>query len=128
LSKVKGLGFGGLLLARDGGVRGTLEATVTYIGTSNGGIHLSIPCTVTGRYTFKTSNAGVVLELSSSSSVGYDVDLSTSNGVIDLGLPNLDYSWDTRTSKEPQTVGFSAKPVQVIIDASTSNAGMNVDD
>ncbi len=55
-------------------------------------------------------------------------DLSTSNGVIDLGLPNLDYSRDTRTSKEAQTVGFSSKPVQVIIDASTSNASMDVDD
>ena len=112
----------------NGGVRGTLEAPVTYIGTSNGGIHLSLPCTVTGRYTLKTSNAGVGLELSSSSSVGYDVDLSTSNGVIDLDLPNLDYSRDTRTSKEARTVGFSGKAVRITIDASTSNAGMNVGD
>jgi DUF4097 and DUF4098 domain-containing protein YvlB len=112
----------------NGGVRGTLEAPVTYIGTSNGGIHLTLPSTVTGRYILKTSNAGVGLELSSSSLVGYDVDLSTSNGVIDLDLPNLDYGRDTRTSKEARTVGFSAKPVQVIIDASTSNAGMTVGD
>jgi hypothetical protein len=112
----------------NGGVRGTLEAPVTYIGTSNGGIHLELPSTVTGRYTLKTSNAGVGLGLSSSSSVGYDIDLSTSNGVIDLGLSNLDYSRDTRTSKEAQTVGFSSKSVQIIIDASTSNAGMKVDD
>jgi hypothetical protein len=112
----------------NGGVRGTLEAPVTYIDTSNGGIHLSIPCTVTGRYILETSNAGVGLELSSSSSVGYDLDLSTSNGVLDLGLPNLDYSRDTRTSKEAHTVGFSGKAVQVTIDASTSNAGMTVKD
>jgi hypothetical protein len=112
----------------NGGVRGTLEAPVTYIGTSNGGIHLTLPCTVTGRYTLKTSNAGVGLEVSPSSSVGYDLDLSTSNGVIDLDLPNLDYSRDTRASKEARTVGFSAKSVQVTIDASTSNAGINVDD
>jgi hypothetical protein len=112
----------------NGGVRGTLEAPVAYIGTSNGGIHLSLPCTVTGRYTLKTSNAGVGLDLSSSSSVGYDVDLSTSNGVIGLDLPNLDYSRDTRTSKEARTVGFSGKAVQVTIDASTSNAGMAVGD
>jgi len=112
----------------NGGVRGTLEAPVTYIGTSNGGIHLTLPCTVTGSYTLRTSNAGIGLGLPSSSSVGYDVDLSTSNGVIDLDLPNLDYGRDTRTSKEARTVGFSGKAVQVTIDASTSNAGMKVDD
>jgi hypothetical protein len=112
----------------NGGVRGVLEAPVTYIDTSNGGIHLSIPCTVTGRYTLRTSNAGVGLELSSSSSVGYDLYLSTSNGVLNLDLLNLDYSRDTRTSKEARTVGFSGKAVQITIDASTSNAGMTVDD
>jgi DUF4097 and DUF4098 domain-containing protein YvlB len=112
----------------NGGVRGTLEAPVTYIGTSNGGIHLELPCTVTGSYTFRTSNAGIGLGLPSSSSVGYDVDLSTSNGVISLDLPNLDYGRDTRTSKEARTVGFSDKAVQVTIDASTSNAGMTVGD
>jgi hypothetical protein len=112
----------------NGGVRGTLEAPVTIIGTSNGAINLRLPSTVTGRYTLGTSNARIDLELSSSASVGYDLDLSTSNGNIDLGLPNLDYSRDTRTSKEARTVGFSAKPVQVIIDASTSNASVNVDD
>jgi len=112
----------------NGGVRGDLEAPVTYIGTSNGGIHLTIPCTVTGRYNLRTSNAGIGLDLSSSSTVGYDVDLSTSNGVIDLDLPNLDYNQNTRTRKEALTVGFSGKAVQVTIDASTSNAGMSVDD
>lgn len=112
----------------NGAVRGTLEAPVTYIGTSNGGINLELPSTVSGRYILKTSNAGVDLKLSSSSSVGYDLDLSTSNGGIDLDIPNLDYTRDTRTSKEARTVGFSEKPVQVIIDASTSNASMDVDD
>ena len=112
----------------NGAVRGTLEASITYISTSNGAIDLVLPSTESGRYVLTTSNAGVDLKLSSSSSVGYDLDLSTSNGVIDLGLPNLDYSRDTRTSKEARTVGFSAKPVQVIIDASTGNANMDVDD
>jgi hypothetical protein len=112
----------------NGGVRGTLEAPVTYIGTSNGGIHLSIPSTVSGEYELRTSNAGIGLDLSSSSTVGYDVDLSTSNGVISLDLPNLDYSQNTRTRKVAHTVGFSGKAVQITIDASTSNAGMSVDD
>ena len=109
-------------------VRGTLEAPVTVISTSNEGIGLELPSTVTGRYILGTSNAGIGLKLSSSTSVGYDLDLSTSNGNIDFGLPNLDYSRNSRTSKRAQTVGFPAKPVQVIIDASTSNARVDVDD
>jgi len=112
----------------NGAVRGTIEAPLTFIGTSNGGINLELPSTESGRYVLTTSNAGVDLKLSSSPSVGYDLDLSTSNGGIDLDLPNLDYTRDTRTSKEARTVGFSSKPVQVIIDASTSNANMDVDD
>ena len=109
----------------NGGVRGTLEAPSTYLSTSNGGINLNLPSTASGRYDLGPSNAAIIIELSSSSTVGYDLDPSTSNGVIELGLPNLDY---TRTSKEAQTVGFSSKPVQVSIDASTSNAHISIED
>ena len=112
----------------NGGVRGTLEAPITLIDTSNGGIDLLLPSTLSGRYVLKTSNAGVDLKLSSSSSVGYNLDLSTSNGNINLNLPNMEYRRNTKTSKEANTVGFSTKSVQIIIDASTSNASMDVDD
>ena len=112
----------------NGGVRGTLEAPSTYLSTSNGGINLNLPSTASGRYDLGPSNAAIIIELSSSSTVGYDLDPSTSNGVIELGLPNLDYSRNTRTSKEAQTVGFSSKPVQVSIDASTSNAHISIED
>ena len=112
----------------NGGVRGTLKAPITNIGTSNGGIRLNLPSTASGRYSLGTSNAGIGLELSSSTTVGYDLDVSTSNGVVYLELPNLDYSRNTKTSKEAQTVGFSSKSVQIIINASTSNASVNIED
>jgi DUF4097 and DUF4098 domain-containing protein YvlB len=110
----------------NGGVRGKIEAPITYISTSNGGIHLNIPCTTTGRYNLRTSNAGIGLDLSSSTTVGYNLDLSTSNGEIHLNLPKLDFSQNTKTSKEAITEDFSGKTVQIIIDAKTSNAGMNI--
>jgi len=111
----------------NGGVRGSLEAEDTRISTSNGAINLDLPCTVTGDYELRTSNAGVDLRVSSSASVGFDLDLSTSNGSIDIDLPNLDYTRNTRTSKEAHTYGFHEKAVRITIDASTSNAGMDVD-
>jgi DUF4097 and DUF4098 domain-containing protein YvlB len=110
----------------NGGVRGNIEAPITFISTSNGGIHLSIPCTLTGRYNLRTCNAGIGLDLSSASTVGYNLDLSTSNGEIHLNLAELDFSQNTKTSKEAITEGFSDKTVQITIDAKTSNASMSI--
>jgi len=111
----------------NGCVRGSLEASDVHISTSNGAINLDLPCTVTGDYDLRTSNAGVDLRVSSSASVGYDLDLSTSNGSIDINVPNLDYTRNTRTSKEAHTYGFHEKTVRITIDASSSNAGIDVD-
>lgn len=96
--------------------------------TSNGAIDLTLPCTVTGEYVLRTSNGQVDLSVSSSSDVGYDLDASTSTGVVSIGLPNLDYSVNQRTSKEARTVGFEGKEIQITLDVSTSNGNVDVDD
>jgi hypothetical protein len=111
----------------NGRVEGRIEAPDTSISTSNGGIDLALPCTASGRYVLRTSNAQVRLRVSPSSGVGYDMDLSTSNGNIDVGLPNLEYGVNQRTSKEARTSGFEDKAVKITVVASTSNAGMDVD-
>lgn len=105
---------------------GSVEAPVTYLSTSNGKITLTLPCTVTGDYILLTSNSIIDLELSSSSSVGYDLDLSTSNGEVAIDLPNLSYTTNTRTSKAAETSGFDSKAVQITIEGSTSNSGIDV--
>ena len=111
----------------NGPVTGRLDAWNADIGTSNGAITLTLPCTRDGRYEVRTSNGPVKLEVSSSTSVGYELDLSTSNGIVDIDLPNLDYILNTRTRKEAHTYGLAGKSVRITIDASTSNGSMRVD-
>ena len=111
----------------NGPVTGRLDAWDADIDTSNGAITLTLPCTRNGRYELGTSNGPVQLEVSSSTSVGYNLDLSTSNSIVDIDLPNLDYTVNTRTRKEAHTYGLASKSVRITIDASTSNGSMRVD-
>ena len=112
----------------NGAISGDFEAQDTFISTSNGAIDLTLPCTVTGEYILRTSNGQVDLVVSSSSDVGYDLDASTSNGVVSFGLPNIDYSVNQRTSKEARTVGFEGKEIQITLDVSTSNGNVDIDE
>jgi len=112
----------------NGAISGDLEAPDAYISTSNGAIDLTLPCMTTGEYFLRTSNGQVDLRVSSSSDVGYDLDSSTSNGAINIDLPNLEYSVDRKTSKEARTLGFEGKEVQITIDARSSNGNMDIDD
>jgi hypothetical protein len=110
----------------NGRIMGEVEAPETTLRTSNGKIDLELPCTVSGDYVLETSNTAIDLLLSSSPGVGYRLDFSTSHGGIDLDLPNLDYSVDQRTRKVAETEGYASKGVQIEIDGSTSNSGVDV--
>ncbi|UCH57386.1 MAG: DUF4097 family beta strand repeat protein [Candidatus Bathyarchaeota archaeon] len=110
----------------NGGIFGDLSAKYADFSTSNGRIELSLSSTVSGEYHLGTRNGWIELDLSSSAQVGYDIDLSTSNGGIDIDLPNLDYRIDQNTRKRVVTEGFSGKLIQITIHASTSNAGIDV--
>ena len=111
----------------NGQVQGQLESKDTYLSTSNGKIDVTIPCTVSGFYELMTSNGDIELTLSSSSNVGYDLDLSTSNGGLNIGLSDLNYSINKRTEKEAITEGFDAKPIQITLKADTSNGSIDIE-
>ena len=111
----------------NGGLSGTFEAPDTSLSTSNGIIDLVLPCTVSGDYMLRTSNGRIDLKVSSSTQVGYDLELSTSNGGIDADVPNLDYSTNQNTRKVAKTENFAAKDVKISIDADTSNSNIDVD-
>ena len=111
----------------NGHVGGNLEAPDVHIVTSNAHIGLDTPCTVTGNYVLRTSNAGVDVTVSGSAGVGYDVDLSTSNGDIDVDLPDLEYTRNLKYSKAAHTRGFDEKDVRITISATTSNGGIEID-
>jgi DUF4097 and DUF4098 domain-containing protein YvlB len=111
----------------NGAILGMFEAPETSLSTSNGAIDLDLPCTVSGNYKLSTSNNQIDLKVSSATDVGYDLDLSTSNGNVVVDLPNLDYTIDQRTRKEAKTENFVSKSVKITIDVDTSNDDINVD-
>ncbi len=111
----------------NGRVNGSLEAPDVYIVTSNAHIGLDTPCTVTGNYVLRTSNSGVHVSVSGSTGVGYEVDLSTSNGDVHVDLPDLDYTRNLKATKAARTRGFEEKAVRITISATTSNGGIVID-
>ena len=108
-------------------IKGDLEAPDTFLSTSNSRIELDLQCTVTGEYVLRTSNGGIELEMSPSYDVGYDLDLSTSNGNINIDLPDLEYSLNQKTSKRARTSDFEDKPVRITIDGDTSNSNIDIE-
>jgi len=110
----------------NGYINGRIEAKDTSLSTSNSRIELTIPCSISAKYVLSTSNGAIALAVSPSSEVGYDLDLSTSNGNISIGLSNLNYSQDQKNRKEAQTKEFISKTVQILIEASTSNSNIDV--
>jgi hypothetical protein len=111
----------------NGGISGLFESPDTYLDTSNSAVDIELPCTVSGDYIISTSNARIDIKASSSNQIGYDLSLSTSNGNIEIDLPDLDYSINQRNRAVAETADFSSKEVQITIEAGTSNSSINVE-
>ncbi|UCD45440.1 MAG: DUF4097 family beta strand repeat protein [Candidatus Bathyarchaeota archaeon] len=110
----------------NGDVEGVLDAPDARVDTSNGGIELRLPCTVSGRYVLRTSNAAVDITVPDLSGVGYDVDASTSNAYVEIDLDGLVYSLNQKNSKEARTEGFVDRDVRITLEIETSNGGVKV--
>jgi hypothetical protein len=110
----------------NGGINGEIMANQTHLSSSNGGLTLRLEPPRSGEYILSTSNGPVRITLSSASNIGYDLDLSTSNGDIDIALPDLEYSENQRTSKKAATVGFESKDIQVSLEIDTSNGNIDI--
>ena len=110
----------------NGRIGGKMVANQTQLSTSNGEITLQLAPLQSGEYDFYTSNGMVRITLSPAFNIGYDLDLSTSNGDIDINLPDLEYTENQRTSKKAVTVGFDTKEIQVILKIDTSNGEIDL--
>jgi hypothetical protein len=110
----------------NGPVDGTVQATSVVIRTSNGKIALTIPSTTNENVELSTSNGPIDLQVSNPTQAGYSLDTSTSNGNINLNLPNLNYSVDQKTAKQAKTIGFDSKAIQITIRATTSNGSIDI--
>ncbi len=110
----------------NGGIEGWVDAKYASLSTSNARVKITIPCTYNGEYHLITSNGAIELFISPSLQVGYDLDLSTSNGNIDIDLTDLRFFENQRTNKKAQTEEFDNKSIHMIVQASTSNANIEI--
>lgn len=110
----------------NGRVQGVVEAEFVNGRTTNGDIDLNIPSTKSGSYDLSTTNGGVDIGVSEAAQVGFDLDVSVSNGRVTFDLEDLDYEVDTTKYKKAQTTGYTERAVRIEIEASTTNGNAEV--
>jgi DUF4097 and DUF4098 domain-containing protein YvlB len=104
----------------NGKIEGKIESKNTSLSTSNGRIYLDLPCKASGEYELRTSNGSIELETPKESMAGFDLNMRTSLGRINIDLPDLEYTSYRKTRKVAKTNGFDEKEVQIAIEAETS--------
>ena len=104
----------------NGKIEGKLESKKASLTTSNGKIDIALPCSASGEYEFRTSNGGIELDTHKEPTVGFDLNLRTSMGRINVDLPDLEYKFYRKNRISARTKGFDGKEVQISIKAETS--------
>jgi DUF4097 and DUF4098 domain-containing protein YvlB len=104
----------------NGKIEGKIESKSASLSTSNGKIDLILPCSTSGEYELRTSNGGIELDTSRASKVGFDINMRTSMGRINVDLPDLEYKIYGKNRIAARTNGFDGKEVQISIEAETS--------
>jgi hypothetical protein len=110
----------------NGRISGEVEASIVDLSTSNGSIDLTIPATRSGDYALDTSNGSIDLTLPKSTNIGYEINLSTSLGSVNVDLPNLSYTINESRRKVASTDGYLGKEIQVKIAAETSIGSIEI--
>lgn len=110
----------------NGRIQGSFEAPAASLSTSNGGIDITIPGNIAAEYILETSNGGVEVKVTRTKDIGFDLDVTSSNGNIDINLPNLDYSTDTKNRKVAKTEDYALKTLKIDLEISTSNGNVDV--
>lgn len=103
----------------NGGLFGTITSSETRFRTTNGIIDIEL-LAHSGVHDFDTTNGIIEITVPTGSDIGYSINLDTSIGVIDVNLPNIDYSVDRTRNKIGETDGFSSKDIQITINADTT--------
>jgi hypothetical protein len=104
----------------NGKIEGKIESKRASLTTSNGKIDIALPCSASGEYELRTSNGGIELDTPKGPTVGYDLNLRTSMGRINVDLPDLEYNFYRKNRISARTNGFDGKEVQISIEAETS--------
>jgi len=110
----------------NGAIEGSVQATDLTAGTTNGRISVSLPCTRSGSYGLRTTNGNVDVTVEKTVEVGFDLDMSTSVGSVNLSISGLTYETNTTRHKIARTEGYDNKPVRISIEASTTNGSGSI--
>jgi DUF4097 and DUF4098 domain-containing protein YvlB len=110
----------------NGKIQGQIEGSNIELGTSNGSIDLTITGATSGKYELSTSNGSIDLTVPTSSNVGYNVDLRTSIGSLDVNLDDFDYSVNENRHKAGETDNFDSMQTQITIEAETSLGSIKI--
>ena len=108
----------------NGAVRGDIDVTNCNINTSNSPIDLKFSLNQSGKYSLSTSNGPIIIV--TTKPAGYTIDAKTSNSIINLNLPNLDYSVNMNTHKSASTHNLENYPIKIALDIQTSNGSIEV--
>lgn len=104
----------------------SLEGTYNALDakTSNGAIGGKITVTHTSSQNFDTSNGDIELTYAANTGVSFDATSHTSNAEASVDLPDAHDSHDGRA--HARSLNFASAPVQVTIDAGSSNGSVSV--
>ncbi len=103
----------------NGGLFGTITSPLTRFRTTNGVIDIELSA-LSGQHDFDTTNGIIDLKLPTGGDIGYSFNLDTSIGIIEVNLPDIDYSVDRTRNKIGETNGFSSKEIQITIKVDTT--------
>lgn len=109
----------------NGLIEGNIDSPQSSLRTTNGGIDISL-AKVSGTHIFGTTNGGIEITLQPGNDVGYRFDLSTSIGIVNVNLSNIDYSVNEARNKRGETSNFSIKNTQIDITADTSIGSIDI--
>ncbi|MCX6643390.1 MAG: DUF4097 family beta strand repeat-containing protein [Candidatus Bathyarchaeota archaeon] len=108
----------------NGAVQGDIDSKNCMINTSNSPIDLKFSPSQSGKYSLSTSNGPITIV--TTKPAGYTLDTKTSNGNINLNLPNLDYSVNMNTHKSASTHSLENYPLKIVLELQTSNGNIEV--
>jgi DUF4097 and DUF4098 domain-containing protein YvlB len=108
----------------NGAIVGEVAAEAFDAQTTNGKIDLTVTGETSGKYSL--SNVNGAIKVTNTRPAGYNIDARVTNGDITLGLPNLQYSTNTRTHKVATTSNLDKYPLKMVIDVSTVNGSINL--
>lgn len=108
-----------------GDITGELECGNARVKTLSGKIDISIGRR-TGSYELSSTSGSVICGVPEDEDVGFSLEGSTTSGVVDFPVGDLDLTTDRDRRKEGRTPGYESKEVRISISGSTISGDVRV--